>query len=90
MANHPSALKRIRSSEKKRQRNRIIRGRARTAVKRARFLIEAENWEEAESAVLLAVASLDQAAQKGVLHKNNAARRKARLMRQYNQARPTS
>lgn len=88
MANHPSALKRIRSSEKRRQRNRIVRGGARTAVKKARALILAEQWSEADAAVLAAVSALDRAAAKGVIHKNNAARRKSRLMRQYQQARP--
>lgn len=89
MANHPSALKRIRSSEKRRVRNRVVRGRARTSIRKARVLIEAERWDEAELAVRSAIADLDKAAEKGVIHKNNAARRKSRLMRQFNQARAT-
>lgn len=90
MANHPSALKRIRSSERRRQRNRLVRGRARTAVKRARLLIAQENWDEAEVAVKSAISALDKAAEKGIIHKNNAARRKSRLMQRFNAARTTA
>ena len=86
MANHRSALKRMRSAERRRQDNRIVRGSARTAVKRARSLIEAKKWDEAEVAVTAAVSALDRAASKGVVHKNNAARRKSRLMVQLNHA----
>ncbi len=86
MANHRSALKRIRSSERKRLRNRIIRGRARTYVKNARRAIEANALNEASKAIRQAVSALDKAAEKGVIHRNNAARRKSRLMRALNQA----
>jgi len=60
--------------------------RARTAVKKARQLIDAGQIEEAQEAVRLAVVALDKAAQKGIIHKNNAARRKSRLMQQLAQA----
>ena len=86
MANHKSALKRIRSSEKRRQRNRIVRGSTRTALKRARTLIEGKDMNLAETGVQDAVSALDKAVAKGILHKNNAARRKSRLMRKLNQA----
>lgn len=87
MANIKSALKRIRSSEKKRQRNRIFRSSARTYVKKARQLIaEQGRTKESEAAVCQALSALDKAVQKGVIHKNNAARRKSRLMRMLNQA----
>ena len=86
MANIKSALKRIRSSEKKRQRNRIFRSSARTYVKKARQLItEQGKTEESQTALRQAISALDRAAQKGVIHKNNAARRKARLMKMLNQ-----
>ncbi|HID62995.1 MAG TPA: 30S ribosomal protein S20, partial [Anaerolineae bacterium] len=75
MATTRSALKRIRSSEKKRQRNRIFRSAARTYVKKARQLItEQGRTAEAEAAVRRAISALDKAAEKGVIHKNNAAR----------------
>ena len=87
MASKRSALKRIRSSEKKRQRNRIFRSSARTYVKKARHLIsEQGRTEESEVAVRQAISALDKAAQKGVIHKNSAARRKSRLMKMLNLA----
>ncbi len=86
MANHRSALKRIRSSERRRVRNRIIRGRARTYVKNARRAIEANALNEAPKVIRQAISALDKAAEKGVIHRNNAARRKSRLMRALNQA----
>jgi small subunit ribosomal protein S20 len=85
LANTKSAIKRLRSAERRRLRNRVFRGRARTAVKKARYLMEQGRTEEAQEAVRVAVVALDKAAQKGIIHKNNAARRKSRLMQQLNQ-----
>ncbi len=87
MANHRSSLKRMRSSEKRRVRNRIVRGRARTAVKKTRITVAEKNWEDADVALQAAIRALDSAAQKGVIHKNNAARRKSRLVQHYSKAR---
>ena len=86
MANTQSAIKRLRSSERRRLRNRVYRGGARTAVKKARHLMETGKVEEAREAVQVAVRALDKAAAKGIIHKNNAARRKARLVHHLNQA----
>jgi small subunit ribosomal protein S20 len=86
LANTQSAIKRLRSSERKRQHNRVFRGQARTAVRKARSLIDKGHVEEAREAVQAAVRALDKAAAKGIIHKNNAARRKSRLMQQLNQA----
>ncbi|MEJ2209309.1 MAG: 30S ribosomal protein S20 [Anaerolineae bacterium] len=86
MANTKSAIKRMRSSERKRKVNQIYRSRARTFVRKTRSLIVAGNLAEAEVMVQQASSALDKAAQKGVIHENNAARRKSRLMRQLNQA----
>lgn len=83
MANHKSALKRIRISEKRRQRNRIVRGSTRTAIKKAKTILASKDTSGAESAIQDAISALDRAAAKGVIHKNNAARRKSRLMRQF-------
>jgi small subunit ribosomal protein S20 len=85
LPNLQSAKKQLRSSERKRLRNRVHRGRARTTIKRAKTLIEEGQLEEARKAVRVAVSALDKAAQKGVIKKNNAARRKSRLMQQLNQ-----
>ncbi len=81
MANTKSALKRIRQNEKKRLRNRYVRGNARKSVKKARLAIEAGDLEAAQMATAEAVSALDKAAEKGVIHKNNASRRKGRLMK---------
>ena len=83
MANIKSQIKRNRQNEKRRVRNRIFRGRARTFVAKARDAIaEATTVNDAKTAVAEAISELDRTAQKGVIHKNNAARRKSRLMRQ--------
>ena len=81
MANIKSAIKQMRQNEKRRARNRQVRSRTRTAIKKANTLIVAGDREEAVDAVRQAVSELDKAAQKGVIHKNNAARHKARLMK---------
>ena len=86
MANTKSAIKRLRSAERRRMRNRVFRGHARTAVKRARTLIDGGKVEDARAAMNLAVKALDKAAKKGIIHKNNAARRKSRLVRRFNEA----
>ncbi|NMC52314.1 MAG: 30S ribosomal protein S20 [Chloroflexi bacterium] len=82
MANIKSAIKRNKQNEKKRVRNRVYRGTARTFIKKARLAIETGEKETAEALVRQAVSALDKAAEKGVLHKNNASRRKSRLMKQ--------
>ncbi len=81
MANTKSAMKRIRQNEKRRLRNRTYRGNARVQVKNARLALETGNLEEARTAINVAVSALDKAAQKGVLHQNNASRRAGRLMK---------
>lgn len=82
MANIKSAIKRNRQNEKRRLHNRVFRGAARTQVRKARAEMEAGNKEAAAEAVKMAIQKLDKAAAKGVIHKNNAARRKSRLMKQ--------
>lgn len=79
-------MKAVRNSERKRVQNRLLRSRARTYIRQARALIEAGQIEEAQQAVHLATSVLDRAAQKGIIHQNNAARRKSRLVRMYNEA----
>ncbi len=81
MANIKSQIKRNKQNEKRRVRNRVFRGRARTFVKKARLAIETGGVDDARSATLAAISALDKAAEKGVIHKNNAARRKGRLMK---------
>jgi small subunit ribosomal protein S20 len=82
LANIKSAIKRNKQNEKKRIRNRIYLGTARTFVAKARTAINGKDVEAAKAATLQAISALDKAAQKGVVHKNNAARRKSRLAKQ--------
>jgi small subunit ribosomal protein S20 len=82
-----SAIKRIRSNERKRQYNQVHRSRARSLVKRTRRLITTGKIGDAETSVEQAIRALDRGAQKGVIPKNAAARRKSRLMRQLNAVR---
>ncbi|MCI0710994.1 MAG: 30S ribosomal protein S20 [Chloroflexi bacterium] len=85
MANHKSAIKRIRTNERKHQRNRVYRSRTRTELKKAQDQIVAGNKEEAIAQVREAISMLDKSADKGIIHKNNAARRKSRLMKRLNE-----
>jgi small subunit ribosomal protein S20 len=80
LANSKSALKRIKQNRKRRLRNRFFTGRARSSIKNARSTLEAGDLEGAREATQKAISALDKAASKGILHKNNAARRKSRLM----------
>lgn len=80
MANIKSQIKRNRQNEKRRVHNRNFRGAARTAITIAREAL-AENEPNTKEAVLKAISTLDKAAEKGVIHKNNASRRKGRLMK---------
>jgi small subunit ribosomal protein S20 len=90
LANTKSAIKRIRSSRRRAQHNQVTRSTARTYVKRARRLIEQGDLDEAQAVVVQAVSALDKAAEKGVIHRNNAARRKSRLVKMLNQARASA
>jgi len=81
LANIKSQIKRNKQNEKRRLRNRLYRSSTRTAVKKARLAIAEESKKEAQTTILEAVTHLDKAAQKGAIHKKNAARRKSRLMK---------
>jgi small subunit ribosomal protein S20 len=81
LANIKSSIKRARQNEKRHARNRIYRSSARTYIKRARNLIEGGDLAQAEQEVAQAISALDKAAEKGIIHKNNAARRKSRLVK---------
>jgi small subunit ribosomal protein S20 len=81
LANIKSQIKRNRQNEKRRLRNRVVRGTARAAIRNARAAILTGDVATTKEAVLAAISRLDKAAGKGVIHKNNAARRKSRLMK---------
>ena len=84
MANNKQSKKRILINETKRLRNRPYRSAARTYVKKAEVAIRSGDQSAAATAVGDALSMLDRVASKGIIHQNNAARRKSRLMRKYN------
>jgi small subunit ribosomal protein S20 len=81
-----TVLKRMRSSERKAEYRGRVRSSTRTQLKKAHTLVAAGKVEAATEAVLVAISKLDKAAGKGVIHKNNAARHKSRLMAALNKA----
>ena len=83
MANTRSAIKRMKQSEKRRQRNRAARSTIRSTVKSARAAL-ASNPADAKGAVHEAIRTLDRAVTQGVLHRNTAARKKSALARKLN------
>ena len=81
-----SAKKQVRVAGKKQLRNKSIRSEVKTNIARAERLIFSGELEAAREAVVAAISSLDKAAEKGIIHDNNSARRKSRLMTKLNQA----
>lgn len=84
MANIKQQIKRIRTNEKRRQRNQSVRSDVKTAIRRVREHIAANNAAEAQTALRIAGRKLDKAVSNGVLHKNNAANHKSKLAKQVN------
>jgi small subunit ribosomal protein S20 len=85
-ARTPSALKRVRQSLRRRDVNRRTRSEAKTRVQHASEIALGRAEGSGAEAVLAAISALDKAAEKGILHPNNAARRKSRLMAKVNAA----
>ena len=79
MANHFSALKRARQTERRTARNRANRSRLRTSLRAMRESLAKGDKQGAEQAYRLTVSALDKAIQKGILHENTASRYKSRL-----------
>ncbi len=86
MPNTKSARKQVRVAQRRRLRNKPVRSQAKTMINKAEESIFSGQIKPAEAEVLAAISSLDRAAEKGVLHPNNAARRKSRLMKKLNKA----
>jgi small subunit ribosomal protein S20 len=86
LPNIKAAKKYMRVSEKKRLRKKSMRSLCKTNITKAERLIFSGELEAAQKAVVAAISSLDKAAEKGILHANNAARRKSRLMKKLNEA----
>jgi small subunit ribosomal protein S20 len=85
MPNLKQQKKRDRTNEERRQRNIAVRSRVKTFVKKAEQSIQTKD-QPAQDAVTSAIAELDIAARKGIIHKRNAARKKSRLQRKANAA----
>jgi small subunit ribosomal protein S20 len=87
VANIKSQIKRNRQNDKRRLRNRVYRGTARIAVKNARTAMDS-GVPESKAALVSAISALDKAAEQGVIHRNNAARRKSRLVKAFAKMEP--
>jgi len=81
-----SAQKQERVAERRRLHNKSIRTLCKTSITKAERLIFSGELQSAQAAVVAAISALDKAAEKGVIHPNNAARRKSRLMKKLNEA----
>jgi small subunit ribosomal protein S20 len=86
VANIKSQIKRVKTNEKRRQRNKSVRSSVRTAVRRFREAVEAGDADKATELQRAASKALDQAASKGVIHKNQAANRKSAMAKRVNAA----
>lgn len=82
MANIKSQIKRVKTNEKARQRNKSVKSAVRTAVRRFREASAAGDTEKAVELQRAAAKALDKAASKGVIHKNQAANRKSAMAKQ--------
>jgi small subunit ribosomal protein S20 len=86
MPNHKSAEKRVRQNEKRRLINRSHRSKVRTYIKRLREALDSGKGEDVQTVLPEAISVIDKSVQKGVMHKNAAARYKSRLTVRANQA----
>lgn len=86
MPNHKSAIKRVRQNEKKRLVNRANRSTVRTEIKKLRSAISAGDKAQSQELLSGTVSAIDKAVNKGILHKNTAARYKSRLTGHVNSA----
>lgn len=84
MANIKSQIKRVKTNEKRRQRNKSVKSAVRTAVRRFREAADAGDTEKATRLQRAAARALDKAAGKGVIHRNQAANRKSALAKRIN------
>ena len=80
----------MRVAEKRQLRNKSIRSLCKTNITKAERFIFSGELEAAQKAIIAAISSLDKAAEKGVIHPNNAARRKSRLMKKLNEVQAAS
>jgi len=84
LANIKSAKKRIKVIARKTLRNKMIKSRTKTAIKKVLVAVNTGNKDDAKVALVNAITTIDKAASKGVFHKNNASRKKSRLTKLVN------
>lgn len=85
MANLKSSIKDIKRTEKRRLRNKSAKSAMKTFIKNAKAAAASGDGEAIRKAVAQACSAIDKSAERGIIHKNHAARRKSRLMRYVNQ-----
>ena len=83
MANIKSQIKRIRTNEKARQRNKTVKSSLKTSIRRFREAADAGNSDEAGTLLRSASRALDKAASKGVIHPNQAANKKSAMAKRF-------
>lgn len=86
MANIKSAKKRIKITHRRTLRNRGLKSALRTVLRKFEHALAGSSREEAAAALKKALVAIDKAATKGILHKNNAARKKSRLSRRFSKS----
>jgi len=84
LANIKSAIKRAKKAKVRALRNRAAKSTVKTAIKRFEEAVHAANVDDAKLQLQKAIKTIDKAASKGILHKNNAANKKSRLTKLYN------
>ena len=84
MPNNKSAIKRVKTSEKRRAQNASVKSALRTAIKNFETVAAGSDAEKAQEAFLVATKKIDKAANKGLIHKNAASRQKSRLQKMLN------
>jgi small subunit ribosomal protein S20 len=85
MANNKSAIKRVKITAKKTARNNIIRSKVRNSIRKFKVAVTA-NGDNTEAILKNAISQIDKAVSKGILHRNNADRKKSRLTKRLNKA----
>ena len=85
MANNKSAIKRVKITAKKTARNNIIRSKVRNSIRKFKVAVTT-NGDNTEAIVKNAISQIDKAVSKGILHRNNADRKKSRLTKRLNKA----
>jgi small subunit ribosomal protein S20 len=84
MANHKSAEKRMRQNAKRKEINRSNRSKLRTSIKKLRAAVTGQNKTESTELLYPTISLIDKAVNKGIIHRNTAARHKSRLTKHVN------